>query len=239
MRLPALSKLLLHGTIGGGEMETLRVVYVPLDQSWVISSVSNSVLVHRFAFKEPKQDLSARVLFDDITNDLAPIGPIYAFWKKKQQWVVIYQKSEADFMGGNPIYMSRGNVFENAQEQTILGEGDAALVCVHADTTLLLTLNPRRGNTTWGRGLRLSCYEPSSFACRWQRELDLSLPEAPTPPLTGKNDLEWLGINATILPGQLSQGSEQQSWIIGATMVDIFQLAGHGHSSLKASLTRK
>jgi hypothetical protein len=223
----------------GGEIETLRVVYVPHDQSWVVSSVSDSVLIHRFTFEEPKQDISAQVLFEDRTNDQVWIGPIYAFWQEKKQCVVIYQKPEADFAGDTLIYMGKGTLFDASQERTVLGDGNAALVCAHADTTLLLTLNPRKGETTWGWGLRLSCYASSSFARLWQRELDLSIPDAPTPLLTGENDLEWLGINATILPGQFSPGSTQQSWIVGATMVDIFQISGRGHSSLEASLVRK
>lgn len=222
-----------------GEIETPGVSYAPLDRNWVMSSVSDWVLIHRFAFNESQQTLSASVLFDDVANDQVSIGPLYAFWREEKYCTVIYRKPEADFMGDTLIYMSRSKMDDHSQEQIVLGGGDAALVCIHAGTTLLLTLNPRKTDTAWGWGLRLSCFESSSFACSWLRELDLSLPDMPTPSLTGENDLEWLGVNATIIPGKFPQGSGQKSWIMGATMVDFFQLSGHGHSSLEASLIRR
>jgi hypothetical protein len=220
-------------------IETLRVVHVPSAGYWLIGSLANFVRVHRFVYDKAKLEMTTHVLFEDAGDGQAPLGPIYTLGKREEQCAVIYRRPEADFMGDTLIYLSRGKIFGDSLEQTVLGEGDAALVCAHAETTLLLTLNPRKGETTWGWGLRLSCYTSSSFARLWQRELGLFFPDAPTPPLTGENDLEWLGINATILPGQFSPGSTQQSWIVGATMVDIFQISGRGHSSLEASLVRK
>ena len=220
-------------------VEMLHLVSVSPVTHWIIASLelkndvpSYHLIVRSFVFDGAYQNISVDVLLDIPAEDMAPIGPIYATVVKQGSYAIIYRKPTSDFMGDSFVYLNQINSSKSKVKPTALAEADSALAYAVNDKVLLLTLNPYKDA---GWEFRLSCFNSLLFDRLWQTNFGPYLPEVPTFPLAGNSDLEWLGINATIMPAWLPQNLTQQTWVLGATMVDISFLSGHEHNSAEAS----
>ncbi len=226
-----------HWLYRKGEVETLRVAYLSATDSWMVASLANDVVVSHVTLQEGEQEAVVRSLLDDPIDGPAMLGPVLALWEVQEQCVVIYMKPMPDFAREADIRLGKMDASSaGGSEPITIERADSALVCVQESQMLLMTLNPRPG-ARWG--FEVSGYRASPFVCTWRRDLDLSLTEAPTFPLTSDNNLSQTGINARVIAGQWPEQSEQNSWIIGVTMVDIFPFPGSGYSSKDASMLPK
>ena len=123
----------------------------------------------------------------------------------------------------------------------------SALVCHQQDSALLLSLYPRiAGAFNEGQTVFTVTAEDWVFSVtgysrdfsmeNWHHDLDVQLPAGHALVLTGDSDFEWLGINATAIPGPSVTETGQQTYVVGITMMDIFDRPdGHDHTSEEAS----
>jgi len=219
-------------------IETLRLISDPLTATWMIGSLEwRSDGLYHIAVRTVAPGLPVTTLFDEQENDMTSLNPLYTMYAHERKCVVVYRKSAPYFHGNSTIYVGSIDLETKKEEHILVGSADSAMVWTDERTALVLALNPRTAGI-WG--FQLSRYDAAFHTKDWQQELYPRLTETITPVLQGENDFEWLGVNAAISPGPLLDERGEATWVVGATLMDVFRFRGHGHTSTEASqLPRK
>jgi hypothetical protein len=219
------------------EIEVLRLISDPLTATWLIGSLEWRSGLYHIAGRAVTPDLLITSLFDDRENDVTPLGPLYTMYVLEKKCVVMYRKPAPYFHDNSNLYVGRIDVETKEEERGLVGSADSAMVWTDEHTALVLALNPRTAGT-WG--FQLSRYDAAFHTKDWQQELYPRLTETITPVLQNESDFEWLGINASMSPGTLPDERGEPTWVVGATLMDVFRFRDHGHTSAEASqLPRK
>lgn len=220
------------------EIEVLRLISDPLTATWVIGSLEwGSDGLYQIAVRAVTPDLLITSLFDDRENDMTPLGPIYTMYAREKKCVVLYRKPAPYFHDVSNLYVSSIDLETKEEEHILVDDADSAMVWTDQRTALVLDLNSR-AEGTWS--FQLSRYDAAFHTKDWQQELYPHLTETITPVLQDESDFEWLGVNATMNPGPLLDERGEATWVVGATLMDVFRFRGHGHTSAEASqLPRK
>lgn len=245
------------------EIEVLRLIYEPLTATWVIGlSEWGADNLYHLAVRAIAPDRTVISLWDDWESDMTPPGPLYTMYTSDTRCVVVYRKPAPYFHGPSTLSVRTIDLETKAidvemkeEEPVRMENADSIMVWTDEHTTLVLSINPYMDTSTSlalalnpymdvstaGRWcFQLSRYDAVSYTLHWQQKLAPCLTETYTPVLQNESDLEWLGINAAICAGPRLARSGEPTWVVGATLTDIFRLTGRGHSSAEASrLPRK
>ena len=237
-------------------IEALHLAYNDETATWVVGSVefwqetsAYHVVLRSISRDEDGRGVLSEPFFNEQANDMAPIGPIFILTSRGSACTCLYRKSALDSIATPELRLERFDLITKQAEQTILDHAESALVCQQEQASLLLTLIPRRSVLAqapegtqrevmhfWGFALK--SYGEDFDNLRWNRDLPGSLAGRRNV-LGHGNDFEWIGINAAAIPGPRDPRTGRQTFVVAATMMDIFERRGYGHTSEEASRVAK
>ncbi len=236
------------------DIDVLHLAYDAPIATWIVGSLefrddtsSFHAVVRLLREDENGQAVLSAPIFDDPANEMAPIGPIYALQASGKRCTLLYSKPDLDCVSTPEICLGQIDLTTGHVEHSIKDGADSALTCHQEDSALLLSLVPRMEEAaqegqagftgvTHYWGFSVTGYSRDFHTENWYHDLDLHLPAGRSPVLQGNSDFEWLGINAAAIPGPFLTETGQQTYIVGITMMDVFDLPdGYGHTSEEAS----
>lgn len=232
-------QLTLSWMYSGGVVEMLQIMDIDSTNRWIVvflelqsDGPSYHLVVRQFLLDMSRQRLDVEVLLDVPAGDMASLGPLYGSFVISEEGTILYRKPADNFRSGALLHADHINLVTKAVEQTLLGEAESALAYFTKHEVLVLALNAQEET---GLRFQLSSYSRSLHTRLWQTSLVLRLVEAFVSPFSGTTDLEWLGVNASLTPFQLSQEGSRQTWVLGVALVRLSSLSGHGHDARDVS----
>ena len=236
------------------DLEALHLAYDASTATWIVGSLEFledtawfEAVVRLIREDENGQTMLSAPIFHEPANDMAPIGPIFALQASGERYTLLYRKPDLDCVSTPAICLGQIDMTTGHIEQSIKDYADSALACHQQDSALLLSLVPRIGGVSLERqavftgathywGFSVTGYSRDFHTENWYHDLDLRLPAGQTLVLKGRSDFEWLGINAAAIPGPSVTETGQQTYVIGITMMDVFDRPYEdGHTSEEAS----
>lgn len=227
--------------------DELHLAFDPLTQRWMLGDIelqtkdSDNHAVIRIVREEADEQGNFFIsLFDDASNDMAPHGPFLDFHMQGNECIFLLLKSAQMSWSTPQILRGWVDLLHGQHGLTVLTEAESALLYRQRQSSLMVVLQSRRDEQTQQKywGLLTTFYD-----ARYQEERGHKIPELQMiTPMIGilnqppGNDFEWLGINAVAIAGPPSSIDGGQTWVVGMTMIDVFDLKGMGHTSLDASL---
>lgn len=238
---------MLSSTFRATSFDELRLAFDPLTQGWMLADIEFQATSHdpyaviRQVQREPDEQGNVFVpLFEDVANDMAAHGPLLDFHCHDHACTFLLLKSaQADWF--TPQILRGWIDLSNGQQGvTVLLETESALLCRQDQASLLVVLQSRMNMQTqqeyWG--LLTTVYDAHYQEVYGHETPELRLPTRLARILNqpAGNDFEWLAIHAAAIAGPPSPRDGSQTWVVGMTMKDIFELKGREHTSVDASL---
>jgi hypothetical protein len=235
------------------DIEALHLAYDVATAVWVISFLEYHQMTRSFhlVVRLVREDEYGKLvlsepIFDDQANDMAGIGPLYVLQADHSRARLLYQKADIDYSSTPEIRLQQLDLTTLQAELSIEYCAESVLICQQEDVTLLLALIPQSDEVlrenekvftterdSWS--FSISAYSKGLDTIHWVQNLALSLPVGKRHVLVHGSDLEWLGVNACMIAGPQLPQTGESTFVIGITMMDVFDDRGYGHTSEEVS----
>lgn len=250
------SGVLVKETSTSQILTDLNALHLANDAStgtWLVGSLEFSeetaspvLVVRPIREDENGQLMISTPIFEDQANDMAGIGPIFAMQANAKHCILLYRKPDLDYVSTPEICLAQIDLTTGHVEQSVRDNAESVLVCLQEDTALLLALVLQIGGVSFNGQINITevtndwdfsaiGYSRDFHTEKWSHNFNLRVGAGHRTTLSGMSDFEWLGINAAAIPGPIVQQTRLLTFVVGMTMMDIFDREGYGHTSEEAS----